>query len=385
MNHRLKPSLAALAALVSFTLAPLNLTAQIAPDAEAAAHHAAIEAFYPVMLDALQNQRYDDARELCIKAIAWESSNPSHYYNLSCIEAQSGNRIMALTALGQAAALGFNKADVIANDPDLESIRSEPLYAEAYRKIYASYEIALAAGPAMKTNPAPIAEVAAAPVASVALASEVEPAPHRITGNSITGVFFMTKFWTTTNSLDTAVWYFSPEGVAYENPTGFSPAELAATNSQWRINVAGDSISYAGAAGKVYESSFSISSNTSFNWDGGIYTAAKPFPRGTNLVGTYGGGTSVTGASSSSTLILNADESYQLTGSTSAVTKTRESIASLGAYGGGETGTWHHGTYSLTLNPAGGQMKRSIAFIYEEGRGGAPAKFYYDGFMWSRK
>ena len=76
----------------------------------------------------------------------------------------------------------------------------------------------------MKTNPAPIAEVAAAPVASVALASEVEPAPHRITGNSITGVFFMTKFWTTTNSLDTAVWYFSPEGVAYENPTGFSPA-----------------------------------------------------------------------------------------------------------------------------------------------------------------
>ena len=129
MNHRLKPSLAALAALVSFTLAPLNLTAQIAPDAEAAAHHAAIEAFYPVMLDALQNQRYDDARELCIKAIAWESSNPSHYYNLSCIEAQSGNRIMALTALGQAAALGFNKADVIANDPDLESIRSEPLYA----------------------------------------------------------------------------------------------------------------------------------------------------------------------------------------------------------------------------------------------------------------
>lgn len=80
------------------------------------------------------------------------------------------------------------------------------------------------------------------------------------------------------------------------------------------------------------------------------FTLPPSLSRVINLVlEAYGGGTSVTGASSSSTLILNADESYQLTGSTSAVTKTRESIASLGAYGGGETGTWHHGTYSLTL------------------------------------
>lgn len=387
MYLRFKSVLVVMSAIVAFSL-PFSsrLTTLIAQDADAAAHRAAIEAFYPVMMDALRNQRYDAARDLCIKAIAWESTEPSHYYNLSCIEAQSGNKIMALTALGQAAALGFNDAGNMANDPDLEPIRNEPLYAEAYRKIYANYEAAMAVTPPVNVIPMPNTGVAAAPAHSTGtMAADVEPAPPRLTGDSITGVFFMTKFWTTTNSLDTAVWYFSPEGIAYENPTGFSAAELAASQSQWKIRVEGDSISYSGADGRVYDSSFSISGKTTFNWDGGNYTAAKPFLRSTSLVGTYGGGASVTGASSTSTLILRADESYQLTGSASAVNQTADSIASLSATGGGETGTWHNGAYSLTLSPAGRTVKRSVAFIYEEGPGGAPAKFYFDGLMWSRQ
>src|SRR5262245_58000384 len=93
-----------------------------------ASRRAAIEAIYPIMINALQAKNFGRARNICDQAIMWEPQNPVHHYNLACIEAQAGGpRIpYAWGALELAIALGFNDAEFLQRDPDLAPLRSDP-------------------------------------------------------------------------------------------------------------------------------------------------------------------------------------------------------------------------------------------------------------------
>jgi hypothetical protein len=57
---------------------------------------------------------------------------------------------------------------------------------------------------------------------------EQPPAP-RISGGGPVGLYFMTRFWSYTGTLEKAAWYFAPDGRVYQNlETGFSAGDLAA-------------------------------------------------------------------------------------------------------------------------------------------------------------
>jgi len=68
----------------------------------------------------------------------WLEASPADsasWYNLACVEAQLGEKDAALNALDRAVASGFNEAAHAKVDPDLESIRSDPRFAQSLDRI----------------------------------------------------------------------------------------------------------------------------------------------------------------------------------------------------------------------------------------------------------
>lgn len=89
-----------------------------------------------------------------------------------------------------------------------------------------------AAVPAAAAGSAPAAARPAAGWATAARVSAVGlvPVAGHLVGNKPVGLFFVTK--PVLGHFSTMTYYFSPEGVAYRNPPGLSPGELAATPAQ---------------------------------------------------------------------------------------------------------------------------------------------------------
>src|SRR4030095_7313830 len=89
------------------------------------------------MLHALETKNFGRARNICDQAILWEPQNPVHHYNLACIEAQAGGTRLpyAFGALELSVALGFNDAQFLQTDPDLEPLRGDARFADLIRKI----------------------------------------------------------------------------------------------------------------------------------------------------------------------------------------------------------------------------------------------------------
>src|SRR5688572_12818527 len=108
-----------------FLLALVVGVSSVQAQDDAASRRAAIEAMYPVMIKALEAKAYGRARNICDQAILWEPQNPTHHYNLACIEAQAGRLPQAVGALELAVALGFNDAKHMQADPDLAPLRGE--------------------------------------------------------------------------------------------------------------------------------------------------------------------------------------------------------------------------------------------------------------------
>ena len=74
---------------------------------------------------------------VCYRAMArMRPENPRVEYNLACVCARNGNRKEAIDALRRAVAKGFADRNLLLNDPDLESLRSQP----AFRSILESVE-----------------------------------------------------------------------------------------------------------------------------------------------------------------------------------------------------------------------------------------------------
>lgn len=49
-----------------------------------------------------------------------------------------------------------------------------------------------------------------------------------VSGGRPQGLFFMTRYWVDTQSLEKAAYFFTPAGQVFVNPAGFSAAELGA-------------------------------------------------------------------------------------------------------------------------------------------------------------
>jgi hypothetical protein len=370
--------------LLSLTGTPL--LAQGQPDATAAANRAAIEQFYPVMVEKLGQNDFNGARELCHLAIKWEPNEPAHFYNLACIEARAGNLNMGLAALTKAADLGYAGADVMAADPDLASLRTSPIYFEQYQKVLTNAGAAAGATQAAPPQYTPPPAPAPAPAAPVRLAREVQPAPHKVTAKGPVGLYIMTRYWIATRSLETASWYFSPEGYAYENPAGgFSPEELAKTKVQAKLSGGGDTLTFTWSDGKSTTGNYEPNpAQKAFYWDMGNFVAAKGFDDPSALVGQWSGGMSISGAIVAKTLTLNADGSYTLSAAGS-ITSTTDGSSVRAGSSGTTGGSWQAGQYSLTLNASDGTAERSIAFPFNVGEETGPLqKFYFQGIMWSR-
>lgn len=367
------------------------------PGQDEQARQAAIDAFYPVMISAVNEGRLDAARELCEKAIAWQPGNPVHFYNLACIESKAGDAGRALEALHQAVSLGYADLRSLQTDPDLAALRGTQSFNDmlrlAARNANHQPEVGQGRAPATAT----VQPTQSAAGFSAQPSSEAAPAQARLTPTGPVGLFFMTRYWMATRSLEKAVWYFAPDGTAYENPAGgFSAAELAAHQGRkGTISLNGEklTLSVTGGrdAGKTSYGSYEPNpAEISFYWDMGSFVPVRGFAAGASVAGTYEGGfssgTSSTSGSVARTLTLRDDGTFSLTGAASVSASSRASRVSAGASGNIASGTWKASTYSLTLTDSSGQSKRAVAFPWDDEKTPVyPDQFYFDGIMWKRR
>ena len=73
--------------------------------------------------DAVQEKRYSHAATSYELALMIRGDNPVIWYNLACVRALLDREESAMEALRQALELGFNRPDLLATDPDLDTLR----------------------------------------------------------------------------------------------------------------------------------------------------------------------------------------------------------------------------------------------------------------------
>lgn len=221
---------------------------------------------------------------------------------------------------------------------------------------------------------------------TVALA-DVKPT---VTSKGPNGLFFMTRFWPATGSLEKSVWYFAPDGTVYRNlQDGFSKEDLAVHKGpKGTYKVTGDTMETTIDGKKV--SSKIKSDKTGFSWDAGVFVGVKPFRDTKSLAGKHEGGESLAGGRSdrittSKTLVLNPDGTFTWEGVAFAKSTTSASTVTSGGQSG-TTGKWKASDYSLTLTSSDGTAMRKIAFPYDDEKTPVtPDYMYFGGTMYKRK
>jgi tetratricopeptide (TPR) repeat protein len=78
----------------------------------------------------LRQGRYPEAVADYMEVIGVDPDNADAYYNLACAYALQGDAALALDSLRKAIKLGFDDRDLLAGDPDLDSLRNEPGFRE---------------------------------------------------------------------------------------------------------------------------------------------------------------------------------------------------------------------------------------------------------------
>jgi Tfp pilus assembly protein PilF len=71
----------------------------------------------------LQNKQWDRAAVSLELALAINESSPVAWYNLACCRALLRRQAAAVEALERAVELGFDNAELLSSDPDLDSLR----------------------------------------------------------------------------------------------------------------------------------------------------------------------------------------------------------------------------------------------------------------------
>ncbi|KAA9339569.1 hypothetical protein F0P96_02855 [Hymenobacter busanensis] len=367
--------------------------------------HQAVVAIYPLMLQAVQDRNLGNARTLCMQAIGYEPRDPTHRYNLACIESLAGNATAAFAALNQATALGYADARSLQTDADLAAVRPDARFAgivqAATRNAGGAATAARpAAAPAGASTIRPVGARPAAAAAvkppaspaapkSAALGAATPPVPAKMMGNKPVGLFFMTRYWIATGSLEKRVWYFAPDGRVYWDPTGFSAAELAAhRGTKGTYQVSGNQMTIKWSDGTTTKGEVEAQAR-SFGWDMGLFSAVKPFTSANQLVGSYEGGESVSSGSgsiiTSNTIRLNADGTFSRDGVASVKSVSSESTVSGGSQSK-NAGRWQWQGYYLTLTDGTGKTTRGITFPFDDEKTKVfPDRLYFNGTMFKRQ
>jgi hypothetical protein len=79
---------------------------------------------------AFREGRHADAERICREAIQLIPQIPQAYYNLACAQARQAKPVEALASLKRAVEQGFNQAEWLQQDADLESLRQDSQFAE---------------------------------------------------------------------------------------------------------------------------------------------------------------------------------------------------------------------------------------------------------------
>jgi hypothetical protein len=200
-------------------------------------------------------------------------------------------------------------------------------------------------------------------------------------GDRPVGLYFMTRFWSFTGTLEKAAWYFAPDGSVYQNlEHGFSEADLQAhPGPRGTYSVDGGKMTITWADGKSTTNDVERDGQT-FTWDMGIFSPVKPFDDEQAVAGAWEGGESLTyggnHASVARTLRLGDDGTFQW-----------DSISFLetgnlsGSAEGGTTGKWELAGVSLTLTDQEGRSYRGIAFPFDDGK---QQRLFFGGTMYKR-
>jgi len=332
----------------------------------------------------IQAGDYSRARPLIPQLIDREPAEPRHRYNLACAEARLGSTVLALEALESALQLGFRNRDLLVRDEDFASLRAHPRFQAAVQRLTVP-----AAAPAAGPRPAPPAPAAAkAPAAPAPVAGLALPAPNRLGAEGPVGLFFMTRFWAMSGSLEQKLWYFAPDGRVYDTPGATFTAAALARDSRRRGERAlqDQTLTVTWSDGKVTASNYKVDpAGAGFSWDAGIFTAVRP-PDWSKVAGYFEGGSSFSGggggATSVSGLTLRADGTFSWSIGASLRAETTASVATAGAAGGARTGRWRGEGYQLTLTFTDGETRSHVAFpVTARDRPGQVEMLFFNGGM----
>jgi hypothetical protein len=219
--------------------------------------------------------------------------------------------------------------------------------------------------------------------------SSDQPADAEFDGGRPVGLYFMTRFWMATGSLEKSVWYFAPDGKVYQNlATGFSAADLEAHDGRkGTAAVDGDTMTVTWADGSTTSTDIERDGD-GFAWDMGIFTPVQAFDGNDGVVGSWEGGESIsTGgnyAAVAKTLELKEDGSYNWSGVSSIANRSEQSEVSAGGESSA-AGNWKLSGYSLVLTGGDGNVVRGIAFPYDDEKTPVnPDRFFFAGTMYKR-
>jgi len=314
------------------------------------------------------------ARTLIAQLIEREPREPRHRYNLACAEARLGFRELALDSLETSVRLGFKDRELLLTDEDLATLRELPRFQAVAARVAAPQPSAAAPAASGPSVPAPAKATAKKAAPAPAAQSVAQPIPSRITPAGPEGLFFMTRFWMATGSLEQKLWYFTTDGRVFDSPGGvFTPEQLERDSRRHgRGSLANKKLTVKWSDGKVTESNFEIdSAGKGFAWDAGIFSAvAKPdwskvsgyFEGGVSYSHSSGRGAAVSG------LTLRPDGTFTLSRSSSFRSENSTSVATAGSVAAPLEGKWKGEGYELTLTFADGRTERHVSFPTPDAR-----------------
>ena len=219
------------------------------------------------------------------------------------------------------------------------------------------------------------------------------PEKAALTAKGPVGLFFMTRYWSFTQTLEKAVWYFSSAGDVYENlQTGFSREDLAAHKGRkGKLQSDGKKITVQWSDGKTEQGPIEPDTKYKnvFMWELGTFIPATPFADSKAAVGSYEGGESVNvggnKAATAQTLELKADGSFTWSGVGLVQGGTDKSKLEAGSTGT-QTGKWKLSGYSLILTGSDGKSARRIAFPFDdEDTPIKPDHMFFGGLLLKKK
>ena len=205
----------------------------------------------------------------------------------------------------------------------------------------------------------------------------------RFRGGRPVGLYFMTRFWGGTGTLEKAAWYFAPDGSVYQDlERGFSEQDLAAHDGRrGTCEVDGDNMTVTWANGKSTTSEIERDGDA-FTWDMGIFSPVEPFDDEDVLVGTWEGGESLSGGKVAVSKSLRFDDDGTFNWSSVSFLTTGDLT---GSAEGGTSGKWEVDGYSLILTDGSGTQYRGIAFPYDDEKTPVnPDWFFFGGTMYRR-